>query len=278
MKDFEVLYKLEEKIEKYYMVLAKLEINEKKDSEEYNSFVKLLNDLINEEKKLLLTLNRNDVLYLIDKLKQENVNTTFPIALGHLNNAYCLRLLNILYLYLGDDLIDYGNVLRYDINQILFSFLNNLIYDDYYKDIKENLVFYKYNQIFLNVNSEYDFLLTNNIHTVNLESNNYRTHDLPSYFYVDKTVLVLESTDFLSYITGVREDFKDLNSSYTLMVISIINVLARLVLCENDILNLVYDDLINLLEDDIIYESIKDLVREMLDVLEIIKNRISWAR
>ena len=179
---------------------------------------------------------------------------------------------------LGDDLINYAETLKSDINKIVFSFLSRMINNDYYSDIRKDLIFYKYNLIFLNSTNEYDFLLKNDTNSVSLETNNNRTSDLPSYKYVDKTILILESKNNFEFIIDGNENFKDNNNEYSLMVISVMNVLSRLMLCEEDTLSLIYDELTYLLENDNVYESTKDLVKEMLIILDSVKNNIAWAR
>ncbi|MBE6154108.1 MAG: hypothetical protein E7163_00830 [Firmicutes bacterium] len=280
MKVLECLYKVEEKIETYYIKLAELEINNQFDCEEYNYYKQIINSLTKDEMNLLKTLDSKEIYKLLQQVKKDNFNKLNgkAIALGFINNAYYFRLVNLLELMLGDDLISYAETLKSDINKIIFSFLSRMINNEYYSDIRKDLIFYKYNLIFLNSTNEYDFLLENATTNVSLEANNYRTSELPAYKYVDKTILVLESTDNFNFISSATERFKENNNEYALMVISVMNVLSRLMLCEEDTLSLIYDDLTYLLEDDNVYESIKDLVKEMLIILDSVKNNIAWAR
>ena len=280
MDELKLLYKIEEKVEQCYINLAQLEILGEIDSPEYNEYIKLIIELTNDEKRLFARLDRSTLSKIIKQVNRDNFNKNNSnfLGLGFLNNAYYNRLQNMLNLQLGDDLFDYANVVRYDINQIMLSFLDTIINNDYYIDIRKELIFYKYNLLFLNVYSEHDFLINRNINTISLETDNCRTEDLASYIFVDKTVLVLESIDYLCYITNAKEDFRYNTNTYVNMVITIINILARFSLCEKDTLALVYDDFSYLLEDDSVYEDIKELIREMLEMLETIKNKIEWAR
>ena len=280
MDELKLLYKIEEKVEQCYINLAQLEILGEIDSPEYNEYIKLIIELTNDEKRLFARLDRSTLTKIIKQVNRDNFNKNNSnfLGLGFLNNAYYNRLQNMLNLQLGDDLFDYANVVRYDINQIMLSFLDTIINNDYYIDIRKELIFYKYNLLFLNVYSEHDFLINRNINTISLETDNCRTEDLASYIFVDKTVLVLESIDYLCYITNAKEDFRYNTNTYVNMVITIINILARFSLCEKDTLALVYDDFSYLLEDDSVYEDIKELIREMLEMLETIKNKIEWAR
>ena len=94
----------------------------------------------------------------------------------------------------------------------LKSFLDFIINNPYYSDIRKDLIFYKYNLLFLNSYSEHDFLINRDINTISLETNNCRTEDLASYVFVDKSILVLESIDYFNYLTNASEDFRDYNN------------------------------------------------------------------
>lgn len=274
------LYHIEENIESYYINLVKLEIDGKKDSIEYDYYLKLISEETWNESDFFRSLDL-DMIYAIRKRVEKdnfNKNTDKPIALGFIAKAYYFRISNMLDLLIGDSLFDYADVLRYDINQILFSFLDYIIDNDYYEEIREDLIFYKYNQIFLNNRSEYDFLLFKDSNAINLLTNNYRTEDLLSRCFVDKAILGLESLDFITFITNCEENFKEEESSYSLMIISIINILARLVLCEEDMMNVVYSKLEALQRDDSISNNIKNTIGEMFDILDIIKHKIFWTR
>jgi len=272
------LVKVEEKIETYYIHLAQLEFQGMKESVEYQDYVKLINDLINQEKSLFASLSHEDILSLRKYFQTRCSQIDSPIIIGCLVNSYYFRILQLLNACLGDDSFEYASVLRYDLNQIIFAFLEFLIGNDYYSDIRKDLIFYKYNLIFMNYRSEDDFFVANDISTVSLESKGYRTDDFPASLFVDKAVLVLESTDYISSIMGLGEDFKDNEATYTKGVVSLLEVIARLMLCEKDTLPLIYDDLMALLEDEVLPLSVKALVQEMLEILNQLKTKFQWAR
>jgi hypothetical protein len=280
VKYYELLKNIEEKIEYYYIYLAKLEINGNLDSLEYNEYFQLIIDLTNKESKLIDSLDTEDIKSIIKKLKKEyhNENSHSTLGLGFTVNAYYGRLMNLLNSLMGDDILDYACTLEYDKNQIMLSILNFMISNPYYNDIKRDLIFYKYNLIYMNMKSEYDFFITKDIETIELEANNYRTMDLPGYKYVDKAILVLESIDDLSDIVEIEEDFRNNEQQYTNLTIKILNVLANFTLLEEDLLPIVLYDLNAILEAENVYGSIKEYIHELLNILEGLKNKISWAR
>ena len=268
-------YGLEIKIEEIYLCLAELEERGFQGGLDYQYYFKELIDNINKEKKLLVDLGTNYRLSDVKKMVMRNKVSSkeLPISLGYLTDAYNYRILNMLEALDGDDYLDYVGVLKTDISNIILKFLEHLINNPYYEDLKADLVLFKYNLIFMNVDLENDFIMNNLGASLSLKANNYRTLDLPAYKYIDRSILVLESTD---YFTRIIEENEDINKSRVL--IYIINVLARLILCEEDTLALIYSDLTNILEDDEINEDIKKLFQEMSTILENIKSEIVWAR
>ena len=164
------LKQIEERIEECYIHLADLENSDLFDSELYNQYIHMLTNLITKEKELLISLDRKDYYKIKKEIDKDKYfkDSTMPIVLGHFNNAYLVRIENMINALLGDDYLDYASVLNYDINQLLISFLNELINDSYYQDIKEDLIYYKYNLIFNNYRNEEDFFMDKSMEIVNL--------------------------------------------------------------------------------------------------------------
>ena len=67
MKVLECLYKVEEKIEAYYIKLAELEINNQFDCEEYNYYKQIINSLTKDEMNLLKTLDSKKYINYYNK-------------------------------------------------------------------------------------------------------------------------------------------------------------------------------------------------------------------
>ena len=275
----ETLKEIEARIENSYIELQDLENRNLRDSEEYQYTLQYLIDYNNKEAKLLAKMvelfRLKDIRKEIGKL--QITEREIPITLGHLPDAYVYRLLYLIDKIRGDDVLDYALTLKTDINHILLAFLNELIDNSYYEEIRSDLILYKYNLIYMDLNLEAEFMEGRIDREINLEASNYRTFDFPGYKYVDRSILALESTDYLSYIT-THENFLNQEWEYASMVIAVVNVLARLILCEQDTLDLVYDDLKNIIEAPEIDVEVKNLINNMYSVLDNIKSHIAWSR
>ena len=272
-----ILLEIEKRIEDSYLKLQYIEAH-KEVEEDYDYYFKEIKTWCEKEVAMLSTMMENFSLKEIKDalLKKKTSLKEIPISLGYLPDASIYRLLYLVEKMQGDDILDYASILKTDINRILLIFLEHLINNNYYEEIREDLILYKYSIIFMDLDLENDFLLNKLDNNIELQANNYRTFDFPGYIYVDKTILDYESEDYLSFIIN-HEDFKQYSSTYALVVISVINVLARFTLCEEETLNLVYDDLKCLLESDTSRE-LKDLVNDMYQILKTIKSQILWTR
>ena len=256
------LYELEEQIEAYYINLAELEINGFYDSLEYNNNLRELKNLTDIEKQMFIYLNDNyhmkDIKKEIHKIKP--ANAPLPICLGHLSQSYPFRLLNIFDDINEDDLVYYAGILKNDIN----------------KDIEEDLIYYKYNLIYMDYSLEDNFLKQSFTSNINLEANNYRTEDMPSYIFVDKSILVLDSYNYLNYLQSIS-DHKYLNQK-VMLIIAIIELFARFILCDAQTLDLIYPEFQAMLESDLTSEEVKLAINDMENILSEIKSFIGWAR
>lgn len=271
------LIRIEEKIEMGFIALAKLESNGLQATFEYEDTLKITNDLVGKEKKLLETLSSEEIINLRKQVLKVCNNNGTTIALGHLVNASYQRLLNIFNNLLGSEAFDYATYLRYDINQIIFSFLSYLINNDGYEAIREDLIFYKYNLIFMNYLSENDFLKTRNISTINIESKSFKTDYTPDLIFVDKSILILEGREYVDFIEKFDDGLENSNN-YALVLISILELLTRLILSEDDILKHLQEDFSFLLNSDSISHEVKNLVNDMLIILDQLKSSINVAR
>lgn len=269
--------KLEEYIEAYYIHLGELERNGKKDSLEYEEYFKLLWDAIEKEKTLILSLDQEDKekLYMLAKEQSKNVGNS--LCLGYLTNVSYKRVLEKLNDIIGDDLFVYANTLRYDLNQIIFSFLEYLINNDYYSAVKNDLIMYKYGLIFTNYRSEDDFLNGVDLE-LSLESNSFKTPELLSTVFVDKAILILEGREFLDNLTSLDNGFKCNINEYVLAIIAAVEVLARLILCDEELLPLLNDEFMVLNDNDEVCRDVKELMQDMFMILEGIKDKVKWSR
>lgn len=273
------LRKLEEKIEQCYILLARLEIAGSFDTPEYNEYKSILCDLINKEKDLIIKISYEERIKQFKELKNgREIGTSRPFQLGFKVDSIEERIFNLLETTLGDNALDYACILDYDRNKIMISMLDFMINNDYYDDIKKDLIFQKYNLLYLNMRNEYDFIIENNLEDIELETSNYRTPDFPAYPLIDKAILVLSSTDNISELLYLTDDFIDNKAEYVQAIFRILNILASLVLLESDLLESIYGDLKNLMEADITPESLKNLINELIVILDELRHNISWAR
>ena len=280
VKELRILEQIEARVEECYIKLAELEIDGKFDSLEYNEYFGLIDQLTNKEKEVLENLHGKDLEDLKKFVKRKNPfkQSSTPIMLGHLSQVYYFRILHMLDSISGDDYLDYASTLYYDINQLLFAFLNVLISNDYYSSIREDFIYYKYHLIFVQTDSEADFILNRYDDTIRFKANNYRTNDMPAYPYIDKAVLAFEGVNCIERIMETPENFQFSSNYYSTAVIDIINALARLTLCDSDTLPYLEQDFNGLLEEDLISLELKNLIHEMLTILEQLKSKIGWAR
>ncbi|MDE5540142.1 MAG: hypothetical protein K2J20_06640 [Bacilli bacterium] len=237
--------------------------------------------LKDEENKSFSSLQaKNGLLPFKKQIKEYNhVKNPLPISLGYLQDAYYFRILNKIDSILGDTSLYYEQVLRNDINRIVLQFINFMIDNSYYEDIRGSLIAWKYDLAFMNDFSEDDFLSRSDNESVTLDSKSYHTDDFPGHVYVDKCVLVLESINNLAFISNAHEDFRSDKDTYVSLIMGIVNVLVCLSICNEELLGLIEDDFNNILdsENDVTPSEVKELIHEMMKILEIIKSKLRWS-
>ena len=272
------LISIEEKIEMGFIALAKLEASGLSTSFEYEETIKVINDCVREEKKLLASLSYEDILSVRKQILKYCNNKSVSLALGYLTNASYYRLLNIINSMLDSDSFLYAMYLRYDLNQIIFSFLDYLINNSTYEEIRDELILYKYNLIFMNHLSEEDFLVTHNISNINIESKSFKTDCNPDLIFVDKSILILEGREHVDTLEKYGDNLGENNNYFALVMISILELIARLVLSEEEILQYLQNDFQYLIEAESVSLDVKNLIQEMLNILERLKDRIEAVR
>lgn len=267
-----------EKIEMGFIALAKLETNGLSTSFEYEETIKVINDCVNQEKYLLDSLSSEEILNFRKEILKHCNSRELSLALGYLTNSCYYRLLNIINSMLDSESYDYAIYLRYDLNQIIFSFLDYLINNPIYEEIRDELIFYKYNLIFMNRLSEDDFLQTRNIATINIESKSFKVDCNPDLIFVDKSILILEGREHVDTLEKYGDNLGENNNYFALVMISILELIARLVLSEEEILHYIQNDFQYLMEAECVSLDVKNLIQEMLNILEQLKDRIEVAR
>lgn len=128
----------------------------------------------------------------------------------------------------------------------------------------------------MNEYSEYDFLETLGS-GLSIESKSHKTSDNWDLVFVDKTVLLLEGRELIQNLLNLGDGFSDDINQCALAVIAIIELLGRLVLSEEDILIFLEEDFNRLFKGESSLE-LKNLIQEMLQILDKLKNRITIAK
>ena len=245
MKVYTKLLSLEENIEKLYLYLVELEVSGQKHSVEYRLVMEKIDTLTKQEGSLLIDAEEDDDIK--EKINHFSLKE-FPINLGYHTQASEIRLYYLLQSIQGDSGMEYACALKYDINRILLKFLEFMIDNPYYEDIRKELIYFKYDLIFLDYNVESDFLLENDYTCISLDSRTYQ-EGLPSHKYIDQAILVWELEEAIKQIEAINH-IDEQTGSYTFVIIKVMQIFARMALCDQEQLNYVLDDVRYLMENE----------------------------
>lgn len=276
---YEELKIVAEAITIYYDNLAFLEYQDQIASPNYQTTFQSLYDEANHENILLTEAETLGLLPSIKQLIDKDLinKKEQGIILKH-SKAHIFRLQSMIESMSPNDVLKYVYALKYDISRIILAMIEELFPDAYYEDIKEDLISFKYSLIFSHIDIENEFLaqeLDNS--KIRIISHSYRNPSNPGYRYIDKGVLVSESNPYLMYLENVQ-DFLGSNIRRSLVIISILNILARLVLCDENTVSEIYEDLMNLLKSEQFSSELQDEIKNMLNILEKIQSRLTVTR
>ena len=265
---------IEEMIEENYLKIFDAEV--KQDLSSYDYYFQNLQNLLVMEENLICSISSYGYIPILKELIKEvkSVEANY-FALGHLTNSYFLRLIDITDRYEQDYGLEYIYCLKYDMNKIILCILNGLIDHPYFEDIREDLILYKYNLIFLNRDSEADFIYGQEDKSVELKSKEYRSIDFPSSTYLDLGFLVFFSEQNINRIYGSSIE----NSWDKMKIVSyVLDILARLTLCSIDNLELIYGEVDALMHSEVINEEVKELFLNLLRIYESVKDNLVWHK
>lgn len=282
----DLLIAIAEELEILYYELA---ISENKGHDsfttQYNYYLKQIIDNTIKENSILTEAITNGYQEELNTLLNDLLKGKRETKLLLLNSdAYLFRIRNMLECLSGDETLDYVYTIKYDINKILFQFLEALIKNPHYAKIKKILTIYKYSLYYGNIDSE-NSLMEGEEYTkrVKLESATLRP-ELPFAKYIDKALLTLECNYSImnldNYSEDLEEDIEDDSyiSNYAKAVIDIINILARLTICPEEEMNHIYHDLMLIIEDETLSPDLKDTIHDMIEILGNIKDKFTWTR
>lgn len=265
---------IEEDIEKLYLYLIHLEISGQRQSDDYRIIMQKIDGLTKEESSLLINIQDN---YVDIKRKiQSDISHNFPIYLGFSTQASTLRLQNLFDSICGDPGIEYADALNYDIHRILLKFLECMIDNPYYEEIRRDLIYFKYDIIFLDYKLESDFLLENDLTRIPLEARLLQD-DLPSHKYIEQSILVWEIEEAIKQIECIN-NVSERASSHVLVIIKMMQIFARMALCSEKQLNYVMDDVHYLMENTEVDSQIKEIMIEVAEIFEQIQSSFYFSR
>ena len=273
MEVYTKLLSLEKEIEELYLYLVTLEISEQKHSHPYRLVMERINNLTKQESSLLIDAQGDDH---IQEVMNHYSLRELPINLGHHTQVSEMRLHYLLQSVSGDVGMEYAYALKYDINRILLKFLECMIDNPYYEDIRNKLIYFKYDIIFLDYNVENDFLLENDYTRVSLDSRAYQ-ENLPSHKYIDQAILIWESEEAMKQVM-VASNVNGQTSSYIFVVIQAMQILARMALCTEEQLNYVMDDFHYLMESESIHSKTKEIIMELFEIFKEIQTSFYFSR
>ena len=268
------LKEVEEKVEKLYLYLVQLEISGQKQSKEYRQVMQKIDGLTKVESSLLI-----DTKDYYDDMKKEiqlDCFSRFPIHLGFSTDASTLRLYYLFESICGDAGIEYANALNYDIHRVLLKFLEQMIDNPYYEEIRRDLIYFKYDIIFLDYNLENDFLLENDLTRISLDARALQD-EVPSHKYIEQAILVWEIEEAIKQIECIGDISENANN-HSLVIIKMMQIFARMALCTERELNFVMDDVHYLMENNEIDLQIKTIMMEMAEIFEQIQSSFYFSR
>ena len=263
---------LEKVKEEHFLYLVYLERNHEDNSFEYVSMIEKIKDLLKQEQHLLE--QASDYLSLREFLQPYLAKPLGLINLGYNHHTFLYRLNYLLESFCCDEGVEYAALLTYDIHKIILKFLEQLINNPYYGDVRDDLILYKYDIIFLDYHIESDYMSQDRI-SGELNSESLKK-DLISSKYIDQVLLIDKLREEMAYLKNVT----DINNSkrHVFVIILAIQILARFALCNEDLLSFVIDDFNKMLDSDDLDIPVKEVVFEMIDLFKQIKNCFYFTR
>lgn len=273
---FDDLLLIAEEIVGYYNILMQNEIRLGISSVDYQSVYFMLSNAIAREKSLYLEADSlgyiPEIRIMIDKKINDQVSLDIDLREGF---SHLDRMQSMMEGMVKSHILAYVHMLKADINRILFSFLEEMINNSYYGNIKDDLIEYKYSLLFLNGYNENDFINGNNLSSLdNLISPKYREM-WPECHYIDEAIIELPCIKALEYLAETEEVS---DTKRVMVIIKIINILARLTLGDERLVSKYYDDIMLLLEDDSYPDELVKVAQEMFQLFSNIQSKIGNGR
>jgi len=275
---FQDLIYIAEEIIGYYNMLMQYEFNEGIESSNYKSSLAMLCDALSRENSIYLEAQSLGLIDEIRNIVRKETKALYNQDISFLNGFSHLHRLNCLIESLvKSDTLDYVYALKYDINRILLSFIEMMITNPYYENVRADLIQYKYSLVAFNIHCENDLINGDDISSLNvLSAPNYR-EKCYSYQYVDKALIELPYLKAMEYLSELSSE-DNLEVKRATIIIKIINILARLTLSDEGLVSKYYEDSMTLLDSEMYPEEIVKIAEEMFQIFSKIQSKIGNGR
>ena len=141
---FQDLIYIAEEIIGYYNMLMQYEFNEGIESSNYKSSLAMLCDALSRENSIYLEAQSLGLIDEIRNIVRKETKVLYNQDISFLNGFSHLYRLNCLIESLvKSDTLDYVYALKSDINRILLSFIEMMITNPYYENVRADLIQYK---------------------------------------------------------------------------------------------------------------------------------------
>jgi len=275
---FQDLIYIAEEIIGYYNMLMQYEFNEGIESSNYKSSLAMLCDALSRENSIYLEAQSLGLIDEIRNIVRKETKVLYNQDISFLNGFSHLYRLNCLIESLvKSDTLDYVYTLKSDINRILLSFIEMMITNPYYENVRADLIQYKYSLVAFNIHCENDLINGDDISSLSvLSAPNYR-EKCYSYQYVDKALIELPYLKAMEYLSELSDE-DNLEGKRATIIIKIINILARLTLSDEGLVSKYYEDSMTLLDSEMYPEEIVKIAEEMFQIFSKIQSKIGNGR
>lgn len=275
---FQDLIYIVEEIIGYYNMLMQYEFNEGIESSNYKSSLAMLCDALSRENSIYLEAQSLGLIDEIRNIVRKETKVLYNQDISFLNGFSHLYRLNCLIESLvKSDTLDYVYTLKSDINRILLSFIEMMITNPYYENVRADLIQYKYSLVAFNIHCENDLINGDDISSLSvLSAPNYR-EKCYSYQYVDKALIELPYLKAMEYLSELSDE-DNLEGKRATIIIKIINILARLTLSDEGLVSKYYEDSMTLLDSEMYPEEIVKIAEEMFQIFSKIQSKIGNGR
>lgn len=275
---FNRLYELYEELSVYYLRLCDLDCVYDITGAEYQELLESISALEEQIQSVYQDLVNFKLLDLFYWYVDKKLNgKKEPLLLGN-NNLELFRMQNALEGMIGDSNFDYIGTLKSDVGRLSLKLVEKLLKNPKYQGIRDYLLQFTYGIYYKNPSVE-DLLLTGDREKLELYTRRERDIFLPSYSYLDEAVLISRANDNLAYLENISEGFIDSNNEvFAKVVIAVVDVWSRLTLCDQRTVEKCDSELDYLLNSELVNSDIKEVIGDVIEILQQLQSSIKWAK